>query len=96
MLAPEVASEIMTFCVLVYVPATGRKVGVAAADVVPPATYFQVLISCCAVEPPVPAVKPTFPVLEPIVVGMSMAQDLVKVCVGTAVSVMVMAKVAPS
>ena len=56
--------------------------------------YVQVMTSCVAVCPPVPAVKPTKAVFPPTVPGISMVQEFVKVALVT-VSVMVIVRVVP-
>jgi hypothetical protein len=57
MVAPLVLSLMLTVCAVVYVPAAGLKVGVAAAPRFD--AIVQPMISWMAVTPPVPPVKPT-------------------------------------
>src|ERR1700730_1773003 len=56
--------------------------------------YVQVMTSCVAVCPPVPAVKPTKAVVPPTVAGISIVQEVVNVALVT-VSVMVIVSVVP-
>src|SRR5467141_3150189 len=56
--------------------------------------YVQVMISCVAVCPPVPAVKPTSAVFPPTVAGILIPQAFVNVALVT-VSVMVIVSVVP-
>ena len=58
--------------------------------------YFQFKISCVAVSPPVPPVKPTKAVFAPTVAGMLIGKEVVKVLAGTVKSEIVMLRVVPS
>ena len=44
--------------------------------------YVQVKISCVAVPPPVPPVKPRYAVLPPTVAGMLIGHEVVNVLAG--------------